>query len=242
MKATLKFLAALAALGAVVVLSSCAISAKPAPARSQQDALRELHALIRSKDEIAILFIGNSYSFGVPRELKKLTTRAHRKVRYGEKTHNGWALARHSTDPTTLAAIHNGHWDIIVLQEYSTHPANPISRETMMVPGIRFLASEARKHGAIPILYQTWGKKNGDPTIPGDTFQTMNQRVRDGYRTASRKAGGLVIVPAGDAWEKEFESNPDAPFYQPDGHHPTRASDAVTARVFYETLFAEPAP
>ena len=197
-----------------------------------------LAARVHSRSTLRVLFIGNSYCFGAPRAFEKLAIANGHKVVVDQESFGGWTLAKHAKNHGTLSAIRDGHWDIVVIQEQSVIPSLPEpNRARMMTKPLRTLASEARAAGAIPILYQSWGRRDGDPNVRGDTFLAMNHRLRAGYHAASRDAGGLVVVPVGDAWEKEVAAGRGARLYNPDGSHPTRDGNRLIAEVFYRTLF-----
>jgi len=214
-------------------LSGCVLP----PAEGEIRALRNK----ATQDELAILFIGNSYSFGVPSALKKMAEAHGKKVRIGHSTYGGWSLAKHSKHPPTLDKLRGGNWDIVVIQDYSKNPAmRETARRQTMDPGIQFFASEARAIGAVPMLYQTWGRRDGDPDVPGDDFFKMNQRVRSGYQSASERGGGIAIIPAGDAWEREFREGRGAELFCEDGSHPSDFGNQITAQVFYDTIFGVP--
>lgn len=221
-------------LAIIAALASCAAPADPA-ARLAGDR-EELAARSNSGRGLDVLFIGNSYSFGVPKALARLSARRGRMVRTDQATHNGWTLARHAADEETLGKLRERRWDVVVLQEQSRKPSLPLARQITMLPAIRQLAAEARARGAIPVLYQTWGNRDGDPRKPGDDFQTMNHRVRRGYESAAAQAGGLIIVPAGEAWEREVARGAGNGLFMPDGRHPSPKGNDLTAEVFFETL------
>jgi len=183
----------------------------------------------RGGAELSVLFIGNSYSHGVPNAFAKLAARRGKAVHVGQETHNGWTLARHAANDGTLAKIRSRRWDIVVLQEQSLVPAQPLRRAATMFPSVEKLAAAARAQGAVPVLYQTWGRR--------DDFRAMNRRVREGCRLAAEKAGGLAIVPVGDAWERECAAGRGALLFAPDGSHPTRRGNEVSAEVFYTEFF-----
>jgi hypothetical protein len=141
----------------------------------------------------------------------------------------------------TLEKLRKGKWDVVVIQEQSLIPARDEGlRRMTMDPAVSFLVSEARASGAVPLLYQTWGRRDGDPERPDDDFIEMNSRVRSGYRAASQNAGGLDIVPAGDAWEREFVAGRGKELFKEDGSHPSSYGNEVTAREFYRVIFGEP--
>jgi len=213
-------------------LSNCALP--PAPGENAK-----LVAL-SEKQEIAVFFIGNSYSFGVPKQFRKIAESRGRKLRVGHSTYGGWTLAKHVEHSPTLEKLRKGKWDVVVIQEQSLIPArNEGLRRMAMDPAVSLLVSEARAAGAVPLLYQTWGRRDGDPDFPGDDFIHMNSRVRKGYRAASENAGGVAIVPAGDAWEREFMAGRGSDLYVDDGSHPSSFGNEITAREFYRVIFGE---
>lgn len=211
-------------------LSSCALP--PAPGEPEK------LSAVREKEEVAVFFIGNSYSFGVPKQFRKIAESRGRKVRVGHSTYGGWTLAKHVEHSPTLEKLRKGKWDVVVIQEQSLIPArNEGLRRVAMDPAVSFLVAEARAVGAIPLLYQTWGRRDGDPDLPEDNFHSMNLRVRNGYLAASKNAGGVAIVPAGDAWEREFVAGRGRDLFIDDGSHPSSYGNEITAREFYCVIF-----
>lgn len=211
-------------------LTSCTLP--PAPGESAK-----LRAL-RDKETVSVFFIGNSYSFGVPGQFRKLAEKQGRKVRTGHSTYGGWTLAKHAAHPPTLQKLRTGNWDVVVIQEQSQLPAeNSLRRRWLMEPAVRSLVSESRAKGAVPLLYQTWGRLNGDPRRANDDFQSMSLRLREGYRAVSERTGGVLIVPAGDAWEREFAAGRGKDLFEEDGSHPSSYGNEITAREFYRAIF-----
>jgi hypothetical protein len=208
---------------AAISINACGFN-KPQSASALRHEIADRHDA-----ELAVLFIGNSYSFGVPKAFAKLAAQRGKRVHVDQETFSGWTLARHAANDATLAKIRSQRWDVVVLQEHSLIPAQPIRRAVTMFPGVKKLAAEVRKQGAIPVLYQTWGRR--------DDFPAMNGRVREGCRLAAEHAGGLAIVPVGDAWEREFNAGRGALLFMPDGSHPTRRGNEVSAEVFCEAFF-----
>lgn len=221
-------------------LSACSHQASPSSHLEIGNANKELMERIHARPELAILFVGNSYSFGVPKAFSKLAAAAGRPVRVGHSTFGGWTLKRHAGEESTLRKIREGHWDIVVLQEQSEIPAMPARKcAAQMFPPLRQLVTEARRYGAIPVLYQTWGRRDGDSRLPHDNFESMNRRLREGYHAAARHAGGLFVIPVGDVWEREIVAGRGGDLFMPDGSHPTQLGSDLNATVFYETLFSK---
>lgn len=192
-----------------------------------------------SNPKLSVLFIGNSYSFGAPREFSRLARSKGKKVSVKQSTIGGWSLEKHMTEPQTLKKLHSRQWDVVVIQDHSLNPGSEEeNRRKVMDPGVKFFTDEARSMGAMPLLYQTWGRRDGFPS-QGKDFYEMNERVRNGYRNASSRAGYVGIVPVGDAWEREFKAGRGAELYHEDGSHPSAEGDKVTAAEFYRVIFGE---
>ncbi len=214
-----------------------ACATKHAPPPRPVDVIRD-H--LRDKKSVSVLFIGNSLSFGLPKELEKLAREKGVNIHAALQAHSGWNLARHARDAETLQILRGRPWDIVVLQEQSRIPSQRIKRHTHMVPSVMQLAREARVSGAMPVLYQTWGYRDGDERRFNDDFFAMNQRLRQGCQ-ASARIEALPVVPVGDAWESEMAKGRGARLFMPDGLHPSRDGVRLNAHVFYETFFAHQA-
>jgi len=219
-------------------LTACSTRTPLPPANGGKDPRLVLAERVRSSPKPAVLFVGNSYSFGLPKAFEKTAVEHGKSVRTGHSTNGGWSLKQHSTNPGTLKKIREGRWDIVVIQEQSEIPALPPGkRNATMFPPLRSLVTEVRNSGAVPVLYQTWGRRDGDKKPRHDDFHAMTARLRDGYRAAAENCGGMVVVPAGDAWEREKNAGRGAELFMPDGSHPTPFGNEVTAKTFYEALF-----
>ncbi len=208
-------------------LSSCGISS-----RSEQPIIKS--------DDLDILFIGNSYSFDVPKMFKDIADKNGKKVKVAGCTHGGWKLSMHAVHEPTLKKLHKKKWDIVVIQDFSVSGAYPESRrQEEMYPFVKFFVDEARANGARPMLYQTWGRRDGQSGLKGDDFYQMNARIREAYSRAAEIAGGVDIVPVGDAWEKEFRKGNGEKLFIEDGSHPSEFGNRVSAEVFYQAIFGD---
>ena len=218
------------------MLTACLVSCAAGPTQSPAQVEKELASRVASEDVLDVLFVGNSYSFKVPVAFAKEAQARKMKVRVGQVTHGGWTLGNHAKSEESLAQIRSGKWDLIVFQEQSRIPSQSAMRAMFMVPALRTLAAEARKAGAVPVLYQTWGYRDGDPKVAGDDFFAMNRRVREGYQATSNETGGIYVIPAGDAWELEARKGKLADLFAADGSHPSAKGNALTGKSFAEAI------
>lgn len=241
MKSAARYLVNLTCLLSYLGISACSTQSPLPDGSGGENSRRELAGRVHDKPELAVLFVGNSYSFGVPKAFSKVAAEHGKYVRVGHATYGGWTLKQHSENEATLRKIRDGRWDIVVIQEQSEIPALPLRKlDKAMFPPLRQLVTLVRQHNAVPILYQTWGRRDGDAKqVRGDDFHAMTRRLRVGYQAASRNAGGLVVVPVGDAWESEVSAGRGAALFMDDGSHPTPVGNRLTAETFYQTIFGD---
>ena len=211
---------------------------------SAEDTQGALQARLSKVEKPRILFVGNSYSFKLPGALARVAREAERKVVVEGATRGGWTLQKHAGSKETLARIRDGKWDVVVLQEQSQLPSfSREQRNRKMIPHVRALVTEIRKMGAVPVFFQTWGRRDGDrrnaESFPDDTFEKMQSRLVIGYREAAAEAGGALVVPVGEAWAREMKEGTGKGLFSKDGSHPSGAGVNLSAAVFYAFFFGE---
>jgi len=224
------------------LLASAQVSLGESVAVAGQSSHRVLVERVKKAPTLRVLFIGNSYSFHIPKQFEKLAHGEGRKIEVKQVTKGGWTLEKHAASKVTMDKIANGHWDVVVLQEQSQIPSFlEDQRKKLMDPAVRTLVMAIRKANAIPVFFQTWGRKNGDKenakTFPQDTYQAMQKRLIQGYDKAAGVGGGAWVVPVGQVWSKVRASQNDKELYAKDGSHPAAAGNYLGACVFYVSFY-----
>ena len=209
-----------------------------------KDEKAELRDRLDKSDEPRILFVGNSYSFKVPKVLARMTQAEGRPVVVEGITRGGWTLEKHARSKDTLSRIRDGKWDVVVLQEQSQRPSFSRAQRTReMNPHVRILVTEIRNAGALPVFFQTWGRRDGDrgnkKSYPDDTFEKMQKRLITGYQEAAVVAGHALIVPVGEAWAVEVNKGRGKRLFAKDGSHPSAVGVELSARVFNDFFFGD---
>lgn len=203
-----------------MVLAPPVAAAEPSPARP-----------------LRVLFIGNSYTYNhnLPAQLEGLARSATPPLRLQTRTlaRAGVRLQQHWDRGEALAALRQGPWDYVVLQEQSTlglrlidgrHAVN--DPELAFHPYARRFAEEARKVGAQPLFLLTWARRS----TPGSQAQ-----LTQAYMSVAQETGA-PIVPAGLAWERSRQELPALELYHADGSHPSPAGSYLTAACLYAAL------
>lgn len=165
------------------------------------------------EDSRRVLMVGNSHTYfngGVDNHLEAMLAAVHPEwnVVVNAQAPGGYTLENHFNDPASIAAIQNGDWDLVILQEQSSRP--------MLFPDLFYdyaqqLNTVIRQSGAQTGFYMTWAWRNNPE---------MYVPIRDAYRYIGAYLDAPVI-PAGIAW---FNANaiPTIPnLYAPDNYHPS---------------------
>jgi hypothetical protein len=184
-----------------------------------------------------VLFIGNSYTYNnnLPALLEGLAASASPALRIHTRAvaRPGVRLQQHWDRGEALAALRQGRWDYVVLQEQSTLGLLLIEgRHEVNDPGLAFhpyarrFAEEARKVGAQPLFLLTWARR--------DTPESQ-ARLTQAYMSVARELGA-PIIPAGLAWARARAEFPEVVLHHEDGSHPSPAGSYLTASALYATL------
>lgn len=210
-----------------------------------EDAHQQLIKRIKQSPLPSFLFIGNSYSFQVPGVFEALAKSEGKRLRVSSITHGAWTLADHANHNATMQAIASGKWDVVVLQEQSLVPSFlENQRAYQMYPPAKQLANAAYQAGALPVFFETWGRKGGDKgnahAFPNDNYLDMQKRLCEGYANAAIFAGKCYVVPVGHAWASIRAQKADQDLYASDGSHPAKRGIYLAACTFYSSFFNQP--
>ena len=178
------------------------------------------------RSELNVLFVGNSFTArnDVPGMVAGLAEGAGGRLDHRLISVGGASLRTHWNKGEAAAAIRDGRYDYVVLQEQSTLPVKNAAR---MHENVRLFDGVIRAAGANTALYLTWARRKTPAT---------QAAITDAYQSIGRELGALV-VPAGVAWQ-QFLAAHDAPvLHDRDDSHPTVAGSYLAACVFFAALF-----
>jgi hypothetical protein len=217
---------------------------------SPPDAGAPTDAAVSPPPGLRVLFIGNSYTFADDLEQRYAEVRAAdaeaREVIVERIASPGYRLEQHLADlqtpgsaTATRWASHCGGeapWTYVVLQEQSQIPGFPPDEPAAVASRAAAVAlgERARACGAEPVLFETWGRRDGDADNPGlfPDYPTMQDRLDEGFE-AMAAAGGLRRARVGAAF-RALHARPDFDFgrlYVADGSHPSALGTWLAALV-----------
>ena len=184
----------------------------------------------RPADDVQVLFIGNSFTQrnDLPALIEEMAASAPdpKIVETRRIVANGASLRQHWNKGEALAAIQEGQWDYVVLQEQSTLP---IKNALRFHENVRLFDDEIKKSGAKTALYLTWARKNVPET----------QDALDGATLAIGEETGALVVPVGLAWRAARGKDAAIELYDKDGSHPSAAGSYLAACVFVAALLGQ---
>jgi hypothetical protein len=197
-------------------------------------------ACANSGTTLHILFIGNSYTYvnDLPGTFRQLACSGGHRVETGMAADGGWTLAQHASAAGTLDKLNGQKWDYVVLQEQSEIPAIETSRIQSMYPAARTLVAKIRQNGAMPLFFNTWGHKDGEPDYGEPTYFDMQAQLDVGYKGIARELG-VDVAPVGYAWMQARTQPQPLDLWQDDGSHPNEQGTYLAACVFYAMVFQE---
>ena len=186
-------------------------------------------AQAQAKDEIHVLFIGNSFTYyhDLPKMVAELAKAGgQRPLRYERETPGGCTFEKHWKDGKALAKIQSRKWDYVVLQDHSQAAFK--QREAMFEYSKKFDV-EIKKQGAKTILYMTWALQNKLDTQPTITkaYQELGKELK------------AQIAPVGNAWEAALVAHKKLGLHEKDQKHPNTTGTYLAACVFYATIYGK---
>lgn len=191
---------------------------------------------------LRVLFVGNSHTHqsDMPKMIAGLAAAVPgtRPFQYQMQAPGGARLVDHVKAGRVAKALAEQRFDYVVLQEQQQWPSFGVEqrrREFEAPAGT--LDVLARAAGAKTWLFLTWARRDGDlHNRPADSYDAMQDRVREGYRAAGR-ALGAAVVPVGLVWQRVVRSEPDLKLWDADGSHASRLGSYLAACVFFKAFY-----
>jgi hypothetical protein len=175
-------------------------------------------------DTLHLFLIGNSFSQNAARYLPQLAKEGGHPLKIGRAELGGCSLQRHWEHAAAAEAnpddpkgkpykgkslrmlLSEGTWDVVTLQQYSMHSADPAAYEPYAQKLYDYIKSIQPR--AEVVFHQTWAYRSdadGFGQVAPNTFaqseKEMWEKSRAAYHTIGRQLG-VRIIPVGDAFWK----------------------------------------
>jgi hypothetical protein len=189
---------------------------------------------------LRVLFIGNSLTYvnSLPSMVQEFAAHDPGATPiYDYEYAPGGAWLYQAAASATLWRLLTGHrWNAVVLQEDS-HVTDKSGYASMYsVPAARQLDDLIGMSRARPVVYETWGYRNGNIALsPSDSYPLMQARAQQAALTL-RTALRAELAPVGYAWSEALRLDPSADLWQADNVHPSPLGTYLAAAVFYDVL------
>ena len=174
--------------------------------------------------DLKVFFIGNSHTYvnDMPALFVKAARQDNIRCDVVMCTGSGWHLSQHVKEPDINFNILHGHYDYVVLQEY-THPFGP---EQSMHEAVAKLGEWIKAAGSTPVMYMTWAKK-GHPE--------QQAELTNAYTSCAKEINAL-LAPVGVEWWKRLAENPSLELYRGDGEHASPDGSRLAATIIWQTI------
>ena len=191
-----------------------------------------------------VLFIGNSYTYynDMPQMLEKAANVNGKDVQVFSVTYGGAKLCEFADGRSELskqveALAANHKFDVCIMQEQSILP---IGAYKLFAAGVKMLVKKLSPVVDRFILYQTWGRKDGDVTMAehGWTNQGMTDALKNAYVSAAELVGAEVS-PVGRHFYNVYTKNEDIDLYNEDLTHPSYKGSVLAMLTHYKKIFGE---
>lgn len=195
----------------------------------------------------SILFIGNSYTFyndmptvyfetiakncGYDITVTSITKGAYTLEQFADSSEVYGAVVANALSGAT-------HYDYVILQEQSVRPA---INAPAFYDAVRTLAEKIQKIGAQPVLYATWGRKEGSDTLEkySLTTESMTWKLAAAYDAIAKELD-IPVVHVGLAFY-DVHTGSNISLYNADKSHPsTEGSYLAALALFCEIFQADP--
>lgn len=179
---------------------------------------------------LRLLFIGNSltYANDLPTLVQQVAVAAGHPVPMVKMVAvGGYSLEDHWADGAARAALDQGGWDVVVLQQGPS--ALPESRRNL-VDWTRRFDEAIRQIGGRTALYMVW---------PEGYRPAALRDVALSYASAAASVDGLLL-PVGEGWRIAWQRDACLPLYGPDQFHPSLAGSWLAALIIYGEVYGEP--
>jgi hypothetical protein len=179
----------------------------------------------QSQKKINVLFLGNSltYTNNLPELMKTVASCDSVEMTYRSICFPNYALIDHWNDGLAQKEIQSGKYNFVVVQQ---GPSSQMEGRIYLLDyGLKFDSICDRNRTKL-VSYMVW---------PAKARSTDFRGVFESYKLLADSTKG-IFSPAGEAWLKVWESNPEFKLYGEDNFHPHYNGSLLSAMVIYGSI------
>lgn len=232
---------------ALLILSGCALPQASVPTDEVTQPSESTEPTKPERNWTSILFVGDAFteSNNMPAGIfAKMAKEAGYDVKIYLFTKSGYTLTKFTTpgnayaEELDLTLSESNAYDYVVLQDGATRPT--ASGGADFFGAVRNLTRKIRSSGATPILYSTWGYKDGHDTLTKNqwTNESMTWRVTAAYRAIGHELG-IDVAYAGLAFMDVNKKYSMIDLYGKNLSNPSYAGSYLAAATLFATIFNE---
>jgi len=181
---------------------------------------------IKSKKEIAILFIGNSltYTNNLPELVKKEAKKNGFNITTNMVAFPNYAIIDHWDDGKIQKLIITKKYDFVIIQQ---GPSSQQEGRKILIEYGTKLYKLSKENNAKLSYFMVW------PSLK--YYHTFDGVIKN--YTDAAAINNAILIPVGKVWKDYFDKSNNFQYYGPDGFHPSITGSEISAKVIVETLF-----
>ncbi|WP_242118477.1 SGNH/GDSL hydrolase family protein [Aestuariivivens sediminicola] len=189
---------------------------------------QETSSVVDSKNDVNILFVGNSltYTNNLPQQVKKMAKRRGVILDFEMIAFPNYAIADHWNEGKVQNLINSKSFDYVILQQGPS--SQPDGRAMLLEYGKKYNAL-CHVNDSKLCFFMVW------PSL--HYYHTFEDVIKN-YKDAAA-LNNAILLPVGQVWRDYFNKTDDFHYYDSDGFHPSKEGSYKAAEVIVAYLFKD---
>ena len=187
-------------------------------------------------DQILLLGHSHLYTNDLPAIFCQIASGHKKSVSVESFAQSNWSISNHVQSDKSQNLIASRHWDHILVMGHTMEMIDDDRIEKDFYQNMRMIHNRTEETNSPLVLFQNWAFKNGIPYDGIDTYDRMQNKIKESCETIAGELN-INIAPAGEAWAKAALSFPDIPLWISDNKHAFPEGTALAAYVIFKTMY-----
>lgn len=182
----------------------------------------------QTKDEINILFIGNSltYSNNLPQLVENEAKEKGSLFKTKMIAKPNYALIDHWNEGDIKKDIKENEYDYVIFQQ---GPSSQAEGRNMLINDGKKLKKLCDKYGSKLCYFMVW---------PSQTYYYTYEGVIKNHKDAAA-LNDAILLPVGEKWKEHFDATQNFDYYSGDGFHPSMKGSKAAAEIIVDFLLKQ---